>query len=74
MRSYCVAAGESGCQTSTKISLVVTQNLTKRHSELLEKVRSLDNVECAWTIICLLADGKKVAIQTERYVPAVRGQ
>ena len=58
--------------------LVVTENLTKRRSELLRKVRSFDNVECAWTIdgriICLLADGKKLAVQTECDVPAVRGQ
>ena len=58
--------------------LVVTENLTKRRSELLRKVRSFDNVECAWTIdgriICLLADGKKLTVQTERDVPTVRGQ
>ena len=55
-----------------------TDSETKRRSELLKKVRSFDNVECAWTIdgriICLLADGKKLAVQTERDVPAVRGQ
>ena len=58
--------------------LVITENLTKQRSELLKKVRSLDNVECVWTIdgriIGLLADGKQVAVQSERDVPAVRGQ
>ena len=47
--------------------LVVTENLTKRRSEFLKKVRSIDNVQ--WTmdyrIVRLLDNGKKVAIQNK---------
>ena len=47
---------------------------SKQRNELLKKVRLFDNVQCAWIIdgriVCLLADGKKVAIQTGRDVLA----
>ena len=47
---------------------------SKQRNVLLKKVWLFDNVQCAWTIdgriVCLLADGKKVDIQTERDVLA----
>ena len=50
--------------------IVVTENLTKRRSELLTKARTAPNVAATWTtdgrIICLLASGRKVTVTTEQ--------
>ena len=43
--------------------LVITENLTKRRSELLQKARSVDGVVATWTIdgriVCLVGNGQR---------------
>ena len=55
--------------------VVVTENLTKRRSELYKKVCALSNVQCAWTfdgrIVCLLDNGRKETILHERDIPSL---
>ena len=55
--------------------VVVTENLTKRRSELYKKVRALSNVQCAWTIdgriVCLPDNGRKETILHERDIPSL---
>ena len=50
--------------------IVLTENLTKRRAELLGKARAKAGVKATWTadgrIICLLEDGRKIAIDTAR--------
>ena len=50
--------------------LVITENLTKRRSELLNRTRTQPDVTCAWTtdgrIICPLQNGEKRTIVTGR--------
>ena len=57
-------------------SLVITENLTKRRSELLQKARSVDGVVATWTIdgriVCLVGNGRKVSIVNERDLASVR--
>ena len=52
---------------ATKI--VITENLTKRRAELLAKARDTASVKATWTadgrIVCLLEDGRKVAVDTD---------
>ena len=49
--------------------IVITENLTKRRAELLAKARATASVKATWTadgrIVCLLEDGRKVAVDTE---------
>ena len=49
--------------------IVITENLTKRRSELLNRTRTQPDVKCAWTtdgrIGCLLENGEKRAIVSE---------
>ena len=56
--------------------LVITENLTKRRSELLQKARSVDGVVATWTIdgriVCLVGNGRKVTVVTERDLDNVR--
>ena len=51
-------------------NIVITENLTKRRSELLNRTRTQPDVKAAWTtdgrIVCLLENGEKRAIVTER--------
>ena len=46
--------------------LLITENLTRRRSELLNKAKTLNNVTATWTsdgcIVCLLSSGRKVSI------------
>ena len=50
--------------------LVITENLTKRRTEMLNRTRTQPGVKCAWTadgrIVCLLENGEKRTIVTER--------
>ena len=50
--------------------IVVTENLTKRRSEILNRTKSQPDVKAAWTtdgrIVCLLDNGEKRTILTER--------
>ena len=50
--------------------IVITENLTRRRSELLNRTRAQPDVKCAWTtdgrIVCLLENGEKRTIVTER--------
>ena len=50
--------------------IVVTENLTKRRSEILYRTKSQPDVKAAWTtdgrIVCLLENGEKRTILTER--------
>ena len=50
--------------------IVITENLTKRRSELLNRTRTQPYVKAAWTtdgrIVCLLENGEKRTILTER--------
>ena len=56
--------------------LVITDNLTKRRSVLLQKARSVDGVVATWTldglIVCLVGNGRKVTVVTERDLANVR--
>ena len=56
--------------------LVITENLTKRRSELLQKARSVDGVVATWTIdgriVCLVGNDRKVTVVTERDLDNVR--
>ena len=49
---------------------VITENLTKRRTEMLNRTRTQPGVKCAWTtdgrIVCLLENGDKCTIVTER--------
>ena len=49
--------------------IVITENLTKRRTELLAKARATASVKATWTvdgrIVCLLEDGRKVAVDTD---------
>ena len=51
-------------------NIVVTENLTKRRSDLLNRTRAQPDVKAAWTtdgrIVCLLENGEKRSIVTER--------
>ena len=51
-------------------NIVVTENLTKRRSDLLNRTRTQPDVKAAWTIdgrtVCLLENGEKRTIVTER--------
>ena len=55
---------------------VVTENLTKRRAELLRKARMIDGITSTWTIdgriVCLLANGRKVTVQTDSDLASVR--
>ena len=48
--------------------LLITENLTRRRSELLNKAKTLNNVTATWTsegrIVCLLSSGRKVFVTT----------
>ena len=50
--------------------VVITEHLTKRRSDLLNRTRTQPDVKCAWTtdgrIVCLLENGEKRTIITER--------
>ena len=50
--------------------VVITENLTKRRFELLNRAKGLRNVNAAWTsdgrIICLLGNGRKISINSEQ--------
>ena len=50
--------------------IVVTENLTKRRSEILNQTKTQPDVKAAWTtdgrIVCLLDNGEKRTILTER--------
>ena len=50
--------------------VVITENLTKRRIELLNRAKGLRNVNAAWTsdgrIICLLGNGRKISINSEQ--------
>ena len=50
--------------------IVITENLTKRRAELLAKARATASVKATWTadgrIVCLIEDGQKVAVDTEK--------
>ena len=50
--------------------IVLTENLSRRRAELLSMARDKANVKATWAadgrIICLLEDGRKVAIETEK--------
>ena len=56
--------------------LVITENLTKRRSELLQKARSVDGVVATWTIdcriVCIVGNGRKVSVVNERDLASVR--
>ena len=56
--------------------LVITENLTKRRSELLQKARLVDGVVATWTldgrIVCLVGNGRKVTVVTDRDLANVR--
>ena len=56
--------------------LVITENLTKRRSDLLQKARLVDGVVATWTIdgriVCLVGNGRKVTVVTERDLASVR--
>ena len=56
--------------------LAITDNLAKRRSELLQKARSVDGVVATWTldgrIVCLVGNGRKVTVVTERDLANVR--
>ena len=49
--------------------VVITENLTKRRIDLLNRAKGLRNVNAVWTsdgrIICLLGNGRKVSINSE---------
>ena len=51
-------------------NIVVTENLTKRRSDLLNRTRAQPDVKAAWTtdgrIVCLFENGEKRSIVTER--------
>ena len=55
---------------------VVTENLTKRRSDLLRIARTIEGVTSTWTIdgriVCLLTNGNKESIQTDADVDRVR--
>ena len=50
--------------------IVITENLTKRRSDLLNRTRAQPDIKAAWTtdgrIVCLLENGEKRTIVTER--------
>ena len=56
--------------------LVITENLAKRHSELLQKARNVAGVVATWTIdgriVCLVGNGRKVTVVTDRDLANVR--
>ena len=51
-------------------NVVITDNLTKRRIELLNRAKGMRNVNAAWTydgcILCLIANGQKVSINSEQ--------
>ena len=58
--------------------LNITEYLTRRRYDLLNKSRALDKVKCTWTIdgwiVCLLADGRKITIPNNQDLHGHRGQ
>ena len=50
--------------------VVITENLTRRRIDLLNRAKGLQSVNAAWTsdgrIICLLGNGRKVTINSEQ--------
>ena len=51
-------------------------NLTKRRAKLLRKARTIDGITSMWTmdgrIVCLVANGRKVTVQTDSELASVR--
>ena len=58
----------SGKRRLKGTKLLITENLTRRRSELLNKAKTLNNVTATWTsdgrIVCLLSSGRKVSVTT----------
>ena len=49
---------------------MITENLTKKRSDLLKKARASASIIATWTIdgriVCLLVGGRKVTVTNER--------